>query len=121
MSVYERRREFGLLMALGMGRKALVAMVLLESFFLALLSAVLGGVLGSAWALWLQAHPIDLTPWLPEGLDWGGITFDPSYPAYLMPHTVVTSMALMVLITLLAALVPSWRTVRFRAAEVLHG
>jgi ABC-type lipoprotein release transport system permease subunit len=121
MSIHERTREFGILLAMGMGRARLLGMVLLESVFLALLSAVVGGVLGVLWALHLEEDGIDFSYFLPEGFDWAGVTIEPSYGTYLLPGQVVTSVVVMLVTVLLAALIPAWRTVRLKPAEAMHG
>lgn len=120
MAIHERRREFGMLLAMGMSRARLLAMVLLESFFLALLAAALGAALGSGWALWLQRHGLDFSGWLPNGLDWAGVTIDARYEAFLTAADVWRSAVLMLAIVMAAALIPAWRTVRYRPAEVMH-
>ena len=50
MAVHERTHEFGILLSIGMKRRWLLVMVLFESFFLALVSAVVGSILGTGWA-----------------------------------------------------------------------
>ena len=120
MAIHERRREFGMLLAMGMSRARLLAMVLLEAFFLALLAAAVGAALGSGWALWLQRHGLDFSGWLPNGLDWAGVSIDARYEAFLTAAHVWRGAALMLAIVMAAALIPAWRTVRYRPAEVMH-
>ena len=52
LSVIERTREIGLLRAVGLSRRQLRTMLRLESVAIALLGAVLGVVVGSAFAGW---------------------------------------------------------------------
>jgi ABC-type lipoprotein release transport system permease subunit len=63
MSVLERTREFGMLLALGMRPGQIGAMVWLELLCLALLGCLIGLLVGGGATLWLQArgvvYPID--------------------------------------------------------------
>lgn len=58
MSVLERTREFGMLMALGMRPAQIGRMVWVELLFLAMIGTGLGIALGSAITLWTAAHGI---------------------------------------------------------------
>ena len=120
MSVHERRREMGVLLALGLGRKGMVVMVLLESFFLALISAVVGSGTGIALSLYLEIQGLDWSHWLPEGMDFMGIVFEPVTYGKLLPEQVVLSVVLMLGITMAAAFIPSWRSARLQPAKALH-
>jgi ABC-type lipoprotein release transport system permease subunit len=54
MAVRERTREIGTIMALGLRRRQLVFIFLLESIILGIISAALGIAFGSAVVLWLN-------------------------------------------------------------------
>jgi len=120
MAVHERTHEFGILLAIGMKRRWLLLMVVLESFFLALVSAVSGSVIGSLLALYFEDHGIDFSESMPDGYDWAGIVFEPIMKGYLLPGDVLKASLLMILVTMFAALLPSWRTVRLKPAEVMR-
>ncbi len=60
MSVLERTREFGVLLAIGMKPGPLGRMMWIELILLALLGSVAGIVVGGAVALWYQVHGIPL-------------------------------------------------------------
>jgi ABC-type lipoprotein release transport system permease subunit len=120
MAVHERTHEFGILLAIGMKRWWLLTMVLLESFFLALVSAVSGSFLGTLLALYFEDHGIDFSESMPDGYDWAGIVFEPVMKGYLLPMDVMNASILMIAVTMLASLLPSWRTVRLKPAEVMR-
>jgi ABC-type lipoprotein release transport system permease subunit len=120
MAVYERRHELGILRALGMGRAALMGMVMLEAFFLACFGALVGTLSGVALAWYLQVEGWDYSRWLPEGLDMMGVVVDPIFRAYLRPEHIWMGVAMMFGTALLAALLPSWRTARLDPTRVLH-
>jgi ABC-type lipoprotein release transport system permease subunit len=120
MAVHERTHEFGILLAIGMKRRWLLFMVVLESFFLALVSAVSGSAIGSLLALYFEDHGIDFSESMPDGYDWAGIVFEPIMKGYLLPEDVLKASLLMIIVTMIAALLPSWRTVRLKPAEVMR-
>jgi ABC-type lipoprotein release transport system permease subunit len=120
MAVHERTHEFGILLSIGMKRRWLLAMVLLESFFLSVVSALVGSSLGALAAHYLEVHGIDFSASMPDGYDWAGMVFEPVMKGYLEPGQIVEACLLMFAVTLVASLIPSWRTVRLRPAEVLR-
>lgn len=120
MATYERRHELAILLALGMGRGSMMAMVLLEALFLGVLASIVGAVTGSALAFYLQVSGFDYSRWLPEGMDFLGVTLEPVFYGHLEPRQVVISMGMTLITALAAALVPSWRTARLRPAAALH-
>jgi len=120
MAVHERTHEFGILLSIGMKRRWLLTMVLFESLFLALVSAVAGSVLGSLASLYMESHGIDFSASMPDGYDWAGVVFEPVMNTYLLPLDVLNASVLMIVVTLIASLIPSWRTVRLKPAEVMR-
>ncbi|MBK7236732.1 MAG: ABC transporter permease [Sterolibacteriaceae bacterium] len=120
MAVHERTHEFGILLAIGMKRRWLLLMVLLESLFLALVSALAGVALGAGVVSLFGERGIDLSGTLPDGYDWGGLVFEPYLQLHLAPADLLNASLLMIVITLLAALMPAWRTVRLKPAEAMR-
>lgn len=119
MAVHERTHEFGILLALGMKGRWLLAMVLLESFLLSLAAVAVGSALG-AWAgSWFEDPGLDFSDSIPDGYDWGGIAFEPVFRGHLLAADVAASCAVVVLVAQLAALIPSWRVLRMRPVEAL--
>jgi len=55
-SVLERTREFGMMMALGMSRKLLARVVLMESVFVSAIGFVVGGSVGYGCLMYLSHH-----------------------------------------------------------------
>jgi putative ABC transport system permease protein len=120
MAVHERTHEFGILLSIGMSRWWLLTMVLFESLFLALVSAVAGSLVGVLLSHYFEEHGIDFSASMPDGYDWGGIVFEPVMYGYLEPLHVLNGSLLMIAITLLASIIPAWRTIRLKPAEVLR-
>lgn len=61
MAILERTRELGMLMAIGMNRKKLFSMVMMETFFLTMIGAPLGLLLGYSTIQYFGSKGIDLS------------------------------------------------------------
>ena len=120
MAVHERTHEFGILLAIGMKRRWLLLMVLFESFFLSLVSAVVGSLIGLVINDYFEEHGIDFSQSMPDGYDWAGMIFEPVMKGYLLPMDLVYACLMMMVVTMLASLIPSWQTIRLKPAEVMR-
>jgi len=120
MAVHERTHEFGILLAVGMKRRWLLLMVLFESLFLALVAATVGSLVGLAINYYFEKYGIDFSDSMPDGYDWAGMVFEPIMKGYLLPSDLIYACLMMIIITMLASLIPSWRTVRLKPAEVMR-
>jgi len=120
MAVHERTQEFGILLAIGMKRRWQLIMVLFESLFLSLVSAATGSVIGVLLSGHFEKHGIDFSDYMPDGYDWAGIVFEPVMKGYLEPIHVLTGSLLMITVAMLASLIPAWRVLRLKPAEVMR-
>ncbi len=76
MSLYERMFEFGILRAVGTRPFKMALMILVETATLALISILIGAVLGLGASLYFSVHGIDYT-----GIEFAGVTFrEPIFP-----------------------------------------
>ncbi|MCK5784952.1 MAG: ABC transporter permease [Candidatus Sabulitectum sp.] len=71
MMVLERRREFGVMKAIGTQPGSIVRMIVLEANIMGLVSVVLGAILSTIGLMILSKHGMILDP----PLDYGGFTF----------------------------------------------
>ncbi|MBW2451305.1 MAG: ABC transporter permease [Deltaproteobacteria bacterium] len=76
MSVMERMREFGVILALGSTPVKLGGLILLEALILGCIAALLGSFLGCLATWYLATVGIDLETFMPETLEFGGVVFD---------------------------------------------
>jgi ABC-type lipoprotein release transport system permease subunit len=116
MSVLERVREFGLLMAVGMKRGRIFLMIILETVFLSLTGSAAGVLLGSITVAIVSRVGIDLA-WVSEGLSLYGI----STMLYPVLHvSVYPTLGLMVMLAaVIAAVYPALKAVRLHPASAL--
>jgi len=121
MSVLERTREFGVMMAVGTRPRRLVWLVLAESFWIATVSAAAGLALGLFLTWYGSEHAIlDMSRRMGEGMDFAGVVVRSvlhtrfSVPLGLKAAAYVYAMALVV------GLYPAWRVSRMRPADALR-
>jgi putative ABC transport system permease protein len=116
MSVLERVREFGMLMAVGMKRRRLFGMIMLETLFLSVTGSLAGTVLGALTLAWAGHSGIDLA-WFSDGLTMYGIS-SMLYPAV---HGVIyPTLGMMVVVaSVLAALYPALKAIRLDPSVAL--
>lgn len=119
MAVFERTRELGMLMGLGMRPLQVVGLVLAEATGLAVVSLVLGVALGAPLLWYLQVHGLELggaaneisVAGVPVGHLWHGRQ---DFPAYFQA-------ALGLAITaVVSALYPALRAAHYRPTEALR-
>jgi ABC-type lipoprotein release transport system permease subunit len=117
MSVLERTREFGILLALGATPRRIGGMVLLESFLLTALGLLVGVMLGYFVALYFQRYGFTF-PGMKELHAQFGL------PGVIHPKITLVSLTLgplvILLFTLLAALYPATRLRRLDPVEAMH-
>lgn len=117
MMVYERIREFGMLRALGLQARSLLALVLLESILMTVAGALLGLALGVPMVLWLGEVGIDLSRFA-EGLTEFGI--GTTVYTRIDPRDIGLPVLVALVTGVLAALWPAWKAVRLRPAEAIR-
>lgn len=120
MSVLERTREFGLLLAMGLKPGQIRLLVLLESGLLGVISVVVGSLLGLAMSLWMKWVGIDLSGVL-SPVTYAGGTILPRLHAELDPYNFWLPALLLLLISLAAGWLPARRAARLLPVAALRG
>ncbi len=117
MALYERIREFGLMLAMGATRGEVARLVVLESLLLGALGLVAGGAAGAGLIAWFGRQGIVLP--LKEALSYM-LPFDKViYLSFAWPMHLVSAVALFVMCAL-AAVVPALRAARLKPVEALR-
>jgi putative ABC transport system permease protein len=112
MSVHERVREIGTMLAIGLRRRQIIALFLLEAMALGLASAMGGASAGYGIVRALARHGLQKrAP--------GGTDLNTYYP-HVSGDFLVVVIAFTVLGTALAAVYPAWRASRLRPVEALR-
>ena len=121
MSVMERTREFGIMMAVGMAPSALFRLVILESFWLAIIGLIMGVILTAPWYWYLLEVGLDFTETFEEmgGYSAGGVLIDPVMHIRLFKESVIAILSGVFFLTMISGLYPAWRAVRTNPVDTL--
>jgi len=107
MSIYERHYEFGILLAVGTRPRQLFWLILLEGFYIGLLSVVAGVLFGGLISYWKSVTGIDYS-----GTEFSGISM--SDPIYLIIDILefVKISGFILMITVLSCVYPAFHAAR---------
>ena len=115
MAVFERVREIGLMLALGMKPMFILGQIVIESLMLLALGLAVGTVLA-----WAAVQPIkdgiDISI-VGEGLDMWGMS-SMLYPELLLSDVILANVVVLVL-GFLASLSPAWRAAHYEPVEAI--
>ncbi len=117
MAVFERIREIGILAALGMKRRQIRTMFLLEALILGIFGVILGNLIGAAGVAALAANGI---PTGDMGAAAANMAIGASLNAEFHPLGMISLSAWTLVITLIAALYPAWYAARQEPVDALH-
>ena len=120
MSVMERLREFGIVLALGSSPARLRRLVLIEALLLGITAALVGCLLGSLATWYLVEVGIDLQSFIPETLEFGGVVFDPVLRATWDLAWMARIALYVVGLTVAAALYPAIKAGRVTPSEAMR-
>jgi len=117
MVVLERTRELGMLMAIGMTKKRIFIMIMLETIFLALIGALVGEILSVLFIAHFGSVGIDLSS-VAEGMEaigYGVIT----YPM-LEGYRYIQITFLVIVTGILASVYPALKALKLHPAEAIR-
>lgn len=118
MAILERRRELGMLMAVGMDKRKLFLMILLETLMLGFVGGPIGIVLGDLSTRIMMRIGVDLTS-KKEGLAELGVQ-SIIYPEIVPEYYMI--IAIMVVTTaLIASILPAVRALKLNPVEAIRG
>ncbi len=118
MSVYERTRELGILLAIGMRPKQVVRLILVESTLLAALSGALGLAIGGAGLIYLATEGVAMTDG--EGWAMGATIFDPIIKAQVTTAGVVTPLITLLAVGVVGGLWPALRAAKLDPVDAIR-
>jgi len=117
MIVFERTRELGMLMAVGMSKSRVFRMIMLETIFLTVIGGIVGMALSAILVAMFHRTGIDLSAFS-KGL--GAFGFDPKiYP--FIKSEVYLNLSVMILCTgILSAVMPARKALQLKPVEAIR-
>ena len=116
MAVFERTREIGILAAIGMKGRGIMAQFLAEAALLATGGVIGGLIIGGAAVAYFTVYGIYIGDY---GLT--GVLFEDHIYAHLTLGNTINLAIVTYIITLIASLYPAWLAARLEPVEALHG
>jgi ABC-type lipoprotein release transport system permease subunit len=116
MAVFERTREIGILAAIGMKGRGIMAQFLAEAALLATGGVIGGLMIGSAMVAYFNVNGFYI-----GNMGITGVLFEERIYAYLTPNNAITLGIVTYIITLIASLYPARLAARMEPVEALHG
>lgn len=119
MSVLERRREFGVMMAIGTRPRELFELVVAESVLVGLAGLIVGAVATVPWYWFMRTKGIDISQVQGMNTSVNGVLVDPVMRLLLYPSSMVAILCGVLVLTVLAGLYPAWQAGRVPPVESL--
>jgi ABC-type antimicrobial peptide transport system permease subunit len=122
MSALERKREFGVLMAIGMRPRKMFRMILTESLVLGALGGLIGTFVGALITWYHATIGLNLALFTDHGeYTFMGVAFSGRMYSILTPMAALQPILVMVLVAFLAGLWPAVKSARLDPAPTIAG
>lgn len=120
MSVMERVKEFGVMLALGTRPSQVFRVIVLEGVLLGLFATVVGAGIGILATIPTMEYGIDYSAMMGENVEVAGVTMDSHvYAAWNWPGTIGFCISAWVM-TVLASIWPAWRASRLAPVDAMR-
>jgi ABC-type lipoprotein release transport system permease subunit len=118
MAVLERTHELGVLGAIGMSKRKIFSMIMLETIFLTLIGSIIGIILGIATILPSMKTGIDLSPLMGDQFEDFGFS-SMVYPI-LTVNMFVQTIVLVISAGILSAIYPARKALKLKPLEAIR-
>ena len=120
MSVFERTKELGVVRALGLRPRQMVALVMWETVALAGCAAILGLVLGLGMDVYLVQHGLDLSGLMSGDYSFAGANFPPIMMGAFRIEGVIQTIVGLFAVSMFAAIWPAIRAARLKPVVAMR-
>jgi putative ABC transport system permease protein len=118
MSIMERVREFGIMIAIGYSPGQIFRMVMWESVYLAVVGLLLGASMTAGPYFYLAKNGIDMSEmYAGQDVSVGGVGFDMHMNIGIYPESAVIIVCCIIFATLAAGLYPAWKAGRVEPVD----
>ncbi len=120
MTVFERMHEFGIMKAIGVRPWQIVQMIFAETIIQALIASAIALMLGWWVSDYFAVHGIDMSIIMDGSVSIGGLAFDPVWYTYITQGVLLTPIAFLIIIALLAVVYPAWKAAWVNPIDAIH-
>jgi putative ABC transport system permease protein len=117
MIVFERRKEIGMMKALGLNNISIVGLLTIEAGIIGVVGSALGAILGSVLSYWLKYKGIDMS--MMSSTTSADMPLGPIIYAAPTPFIIITAFILGLIVTIIVALLPISRATKINPARAL--
>ncbi len=117
MMTMERRKEFAVMVAIGMNRFRLILILLLETFFIGIIGILSGLIISFPILVYFNLNPVKITGTAAQMFEQFGI--EPIMPASLDPQIFINQGITVMIISLVASIYPLIYVKRFKILDAL--
>jgi ABC-type lipoprotein release transport system permease subunit len=118
MSVFERIKELGIMMAIGFRPLQVLILIFLETFLITLCGSLIGLLLGVSISLYLTYYGLDLTS-ITEGFSFVGVMAEPHWFAVTNFGTVYPPFIFLFVFSLIAVIYPAIKVALLNPVDAL--
>ena len=118
MAVLERTYELGMLGAIGMDKRKIFRMIMLETTFLTMLGSFTGVILGALLVIPATKSGIDLTPFIGDSFKEYGMS-SIVYPV-LKVEMIVQIISLVIVASILSAIYPARKALKLKSLDAIR-
>ncbi len=119
MTIFERTRELGVMLAIGTRPGHVVSMVMTESFLISILGIIGGLILGFAISNYFYFHPIDISNYAEEMAMWG-MSANTGIPAYASPINGSLTAILTLILALFFSIFPARKAAGLKPIDAIR-
>lgn len=118
MVVLERVKELGMLMAVGMNKRRVFSMIMLETVFLSFTGGLIGLALGTGFSKFFGNRGMDLSGLYKEGLEAMG--YDAIIYPEILPEMIIRVSFLVILTGIIASIYPALKALKLNPADAIR-
>ena len=116
MSVFERKKEIGTLMALGMKNREILGMILSEGVLIGVFGGLIGSVLGGFIAYWVSIHGMSFEAWKDMAIN---MPLKGTLYGEFSLGFIVLVFIISVAVAVISSVYPAVKVTKFQPAEIL--
>ena len=118
MAFFERIREFGIIGAIGLKKRNLSIMIIIEGLLMSGISGIVGGIVGSGLVIYMSTHFIDLSMFF-EPITYAGTVFLPRIRTYPSVENMISPVVMIIVLGGIVALFPARKLMKLRPVDAL--
>jgi ABC-type lipoprotein release transport system permease subunit len=120
MSVMERKREIGILTALGMEGRSVLTLVMTETALITLIGIAAGLAIGMSVHWYFAVYGLDLRIFTDQEFNLAGTIMDPVMYSQLRAHRVIQLCLVVFFLNITMGLYPAWKASRTLPVEAME-